>query len=121
MGNIPSQAILNKLCITDLPRDFRDIRRLGQVLISKQLLFKKVAIMPKSQPTKLKGALVNIPIETLNASSLLPRQECRGYVYFEPIRPRFMVHMLEYLKHNNKLYRDITLEPNNILENLLGA
>ena len=76
--------------------------------------------MPKCQSTRLKGALFSISIETLNASSLLPIQECKGYVYFEPIRPRFIVRMLEYLKHNNELYRDITLEPN-ILENLLGA
>ena len=29
--------------------------------------------------------------------------------------------MLEYLKHNNKRYKDIIIEPNNIPENLLGA
>ena len=29
--------------------------------------------------------------------------------------------MSEYLKHNNELYRDIAIEPNNIPENLLSA
>ena len=29
--------------------------------------------------------------------------------------------MFEYLKHNNELYRNITIEPNNIPENLLDA
>lgn len=42
-------------------------------------------------------------------------------MYFEPARPRFIKGMLEYLKHNHELYRDITTEPNNIPENLLGA
>lgn len=42
-------------------------------------------------------------------------------MYFEPVHPRFIKGMLEYLKHNHELYRDITTEPNNIPENLLGA
>ena len=29
--------------------------------------------------------------------------------------------MFEYLKHNNELHRNITMEPNNIPENLLDA
>ena len=93
--------------------------------------------MPKSQSPKLTRALCNVPIEAINASSLLPRQadsnwlvlaqlgseieEERLNVYFEPVHPTFIVLMLEYLKEKNELDRDITISPNNIPENLLGA
>ena len=54
-GNIPSQAVLKKLCVTDLPREFRDIRRSEQILISTKLLSKKVIIILKGQSPKLKS------------------------------------------------------------------
>ena len=89
--------------------------------------------MPKGQSPKLTEAFCDFPTETKNVSPLLPRQadtggfnlvvklENRGYIYFEPVRSRFIVRMLECLKDNNKLYRDCTIEPNNVAENLLGA
>lgn len=98
-----------------------------------RFLLKKVTIMPKGQSPKLTEAFCDFPTETKNVSPLLPRQadtggfnlvvklENRGYIYFEPVRSRFIVRMLECLKDNNKLYRDCTIEPNNVAENLLGA
>ena len=93
--------------------------------------------MPKSQSPKLTRALCNVPIETINASSLLPRQADRNWLvlfqlgseieeerlnlYFEPVHPKFIVLMLEYLKEKNELDRDITIAPNNIPESVLGA
>ena len=53
--------------------------------------------------------------------NLIVNLENRGYIYFEPVCSRFIVGMLDCLKDNNKLYRDVTIEPNNIPENLLGA
>ena len=104
-----------------------------QISFFLRLLLKKVAVIPKSQLPKLTEALRNVPTETEYVSSLLPRQadsngfklivklENRGYVYFEPVQSRFIVIMLESLKDNNELYRDVTIEPNNMPENLLGA
>ena len=89
--------------------------------------------MPKSQSPKLTEALCDFPTETTNVSPLLPRQadtdgfnlvvklENRGYIYFEPVHSRFIVRMLGCLKENKKLYRDVTIEPNNIAKNLLRA
>ena len=93
--------------------------------------------MPKSQSPKLTRALCDVPIETINASSLLPRQADRNWLvlfqlgseieeerlnlYFEPVHPKFIVLMLEYLKEKNELERDITIAPNNIQESVLGA
>ena len=43
--------------VCELPKEFRDIRRLERVLVARQLLFKKTNIMSKGQFPKLKGAL----------------------------------------------------------------
>ena len=49
MENIPDRAVLYKRCVTDLIKEFRDIRRLEQPLMPKILLFKKVTIILKGQ------------------------------------------------------------------------
>ena len=41
----PCQAVCNKLEIADVARVFQDLRRLEKVLISKRILFRKIAIM----------------------------------------------------------------------------
>ena len=57
--------------VCELPKEFRDIRRLERVLVARQLLFKK--IMPKGQSPKLKGALCNIPIDIVDDCNTLQR------------------------------------------------
>ena len=69
----PCQAVCNKLAVSCLPEQFKSVRKLERVLISKRLLLKKVTIMPKGQSPKLKGALCNIPVKHVDVSSLLPR------------------------------------------------
>ena len=69
----PCQAVCNKLAVSCLPEQFKSVRKLERVLISKRLLLKKVTIMPKGQSPKLKGALCNIPVKHVDVSSLLTR------------------------------------------------
>ena len=59
--------------VCELPKEFRDIRRLERVLVARQLLFKKTNIMSKGQFPKLKGALCNIPIDGVDDCNTLPR------------------------------------------------
>lgn len=48
------------MCIEPLPKELQDLR-LEKILISKKILFKKVAIMHgKGELTKLKGNISNI-------------------------------------------------------------
>ena len=56
-----------------------------------------------------------------NGFKLVVKLENRGYVYFEPVHSRFIVLMLECLKDNNELYRDVIIGPNKMSENLLGV
>ena len=51
---IPCQAVCNMLEVSELPKEFRNIRRLERVLIARQLLFKRITIIAKGQSPKLK-------------------------------------------------------------------
>ena len=119
-----------------MPNEFRGVRRLERVLVTKRILFKKVAIMPKDQSPKVKGSICNIPISEIdNNCNSLPRPAdsngviivklkreatYRGHVLFEPVIPRLIESLLQYLKKHNHLYRNIEIDIENIPEELLS-
>jgi len=65
---------LNKLENFVLPDHLDGIHKLEQVLVSKRLLFKKIAIMPKGRSPKLKGNICNVPVEVDDIMTTLPRE-----------------------------------------------
>ena len=119
-----------------MPNEFRDLRRFERVLVAKRILFKKVTIMPKGQSPKVKGSICNIPISIIeNNCNSLPRSAdsngiiivklkrkaaYRGHVLFEPVRLRLIESLLQYLKKHNHLYRNIEIDIENILDELLS-
>ena len=109
--------------------------RPGRVLISKRILSKKVTIIPKGNFPKLKGSICNVPIDTVDISDVLLRGAdsnslvviklkrkltYRGHVYFEAVRPELLNQTLMYLKENNPLYSDVSVDIGNIPDNLLS-
>ena len=101
--------------VCEVPKQFKDIRRLERIL-SRLLIFRKINMMPKGQPPKLKSALYDMPIDAVEVCNTLPlpadsngivivklkrKVQYRGYVYFESIRPNFILILLQYLKFNN--------------------
>ena len=61
-GDIPCQAVWNKLQVDDLPHEIKLLNRLEKILIGKRILFKKVAITPRGQQPKIKGTVCNVPV-----------------------------------------------------------
>ena len=72
--------------------------------------------MPKGQFPKLKGAICNIPIETMDITNTLPqgadssgllmvklkrKLNFRGHVYFQAVSPESIYAAFPYLKKNN--------------------
>ena len=122
---IPCQAVCNKLEVEAAPKVLQDLRRLEKGLISRRILFKKVAIMHgKGEFSKIKGNICNVPIETQSVCNVLPKPvnnngliivklKChlryRGQVYFEPVWLESIYAALNYLKNNNKFYEDISV------------
>ena len=135
-NNVPCQAVSNRLAVELLPKEFRDLRRLERVLVAERILFKKVTVMPKVQSPKVKGSICNIPISEIdNNCNSLPRPAdsngviivklkrkaaYRGHVFFEPVRPRLIESLLQYLRKHNHLYRNIETDIENIAEELLS-
>ena len=96
-------------------------------------MFKKVT-MPKGQSPKLKGSICNVSIDTRDITDVLPRGAdsngivmvklkrklmFHGHVYFEPVYPDIVMSALQYLKANNSLYNNISIDLNQIPENLI--
>ena len=125
----------NKLEVFNLPSELLDVNKLEKVLIAKRILFKKVVIMPKGNSPKVKGAICNVPVDAEDVCNVLPRPACsngllllklkrklmyHGHVYFEPIRPQCVINLLSYLKINNPLYNDVSIDMNQISQELLS-
>ena len=133
-NKVPCQSVSNKLKVFDFPLELRGIRRLEKVLIAKRILFKKVTIMQKGQFPKIKGAICNVPIQEDNVVNVLPRQadsngliivklkrklEYRGHMYFEAVRPRFVLEALQYLKNNNHFYKNVEIDTSNVPDEII--
>ena len=82
----------------------------------------------------MRGAICNVPIDTIDISNALPRQadsngllivklkcrlEYKGHVYFESVRPYVINQLLQYLKLNNELFSDIEIDISHIPSSLI--
>ena len=132
---MPGQTVINKLEISASPEVLIGINSLERVLISKRILFKKVTIMPKGNFPKVKASICSTSIYKVDLSDVLPRGAdsnglvviklkrkltYRGYVYFEPVWPELPNQALMYLKENNLLNTDVSVDIGNIPDNLLS-
>ena len=133
---LPCQSVSNKLALDEIPIELRSLKRLEKILISRRILFKKIAIMHgKGEFSKIRGSICNIPIEADSLCNILPRPadstgviivklkrdlRYRGYVYFEPVRVFSLYNALYYLKANNRFYKDIFIRnlPDNEIFNI---
>ena len=71
---MPCQAVFDKTSLDPIPDELKYLKKLEKDLISKRIIFKKIAIMHgKGEFAKIKGSICNIPIETANICNILPR------------------------------------------------
>ena len=128
-GKVPCQAVCNKLCVDDLPPELSLLEKLEQILIAQRIVFEKIIVMPKGQQRKIKGAICNVPVACDETCKILPRPpersgiimlklkrklEFRGHVYFQAVRPQVVLNALNWLKVNNPLYDNISVDIENI-------
>ena len=101
-GQIPCQAVHNKLMVDKIPSELECLEKLEQILISQRIVFEKIVIMPKGQQRKIKGAICNVTVECDQTCTILPRPpessgiimlklkrklDFRDHVYFQAVRP----------------------------------
>ena len=96
--------------------------------IAQRIDFEKIVVMSKGQQRKIKGAICNVPVECSQTCNVLPRPpdrsaillklkrklQFRGHVYFQAVRPQFVINALDWLIANNPLYRNIENQCDNI-------
>ena len=132
-GQVPCQAVHNKLMVDEIPSELACLEKLEQILIAQRIVFEKIVVMPKGQQRKIKGAICNVPVECDQTCSVLPRPPersgiimvklkrklaFRGHVYFQAVRPDILLNALNWLRLNNPLYSGITVNVENIDTNL---
>ena len=135
--NISWEAVCNKLEVEAAPKVLQDLRRLEKVLISRRILFKKIAIIHgKGEFSKIKGSIYNVPIATESVCNVLPRPvnnnglitvqlkrhlRYRRQVYLKPVRPKSIYVALNYLKNNSKFYEDISVSYGSTISGILNV
>ena len=129
----PCQAVVNNLFVDETPTELAALEKLEQILVAQRIVFEKIVIMPKGQQRKIKGAICNVPVECSQTCNVLPRPpdrsgiillklkrklQFRGHVYFQAVRPQFVISALNWLVANNPLYRNIEIHCDNISSDL---
>ena len=117
-GQVPCQAVYNKLMVDELPIELGCLEKLEQILIAQRIVFEKIIVMPKGQQRKIKGAICNVPVDCDQTCNVLPRPPemsgiimlklkrklaFRGHLYFQAVRPDIVLRALHWLKVNNPL------------------
>ena len=128
-GKVPCQAVYNKLLVDEIPPELDSLEKLEQILIAQRIVFEKIVVMPKGQQRKIKGAICNVPVNCDQTCNILPRPpersgiimlklkrklQFRGHVYFQAVRPEFIVNALMWLRMNNPLYSNVVTSIENI-------
>ena len=124
-GQVPCQAVYNKLMVDEIPIELRCLQKLEQILIAQRIVFEKIIVMPKGQQRKIKGAICNVPVDCDQTCNVLPRSPemsgiimlklkrklaFRGHLYFQAVRPDVVLRALHWLKVNNPLYSEVTID-----------
>lgn len=60
---LPCQAVVNNLYVDDVPTQLKSLKKIGQITIAQQIVFKKLIVVPKGQQRKIKGAIYNVLVE----------------------------------------------------------
>jgi len=128
-GRLSCQAIVNNLNVDNAPIELGNLKKLEQTIIAQRIVFEKVIVVPKGQQRKIKGAICNIPVNCDQTCNILPRPpersgiillivtrklQFRGHVYFQSVRPEFIMTALNWLTANNPLYKDIQIDCGNV-------
>ena len=128
-GQQPCQAVVNNLFVDETPTELAALEKLEQIIVAQRIVFEKIVIKPKGQQRKIKGAICNVPVECSQTCNVLPRPpdrsgiillklkrklQFRGHVYFQAVRPQFVISALNWLVANNPLYRNIEIQCDNI-------
>ena len=123
-GRIPAQSKINGLQLDAVPEVLKDLTPLERQLISTRIPFMKLLCLPRGRQYALHGPVVNVPAKFKKICTLLPRipkSACllrvklkrqlryKGHCMYQMVRPEVIKKALKWLRVNNVLYKDVTL------------
>ena len=123
-GKMPAQAKANNMSLVNVPAVLSDLNPMEVRLISLRIPFMKMVALPCGKQRAIHGPAVNVPTDLHPVCTLLPRlpsqsqvvpmkikrKLCyKGHYMYQYVRPAKVLAALEWLKENNPLYRDITI------------
>ncbi|CAB4007412.1 ATP-dependent DNA helicase PIF1 [Paramuricea clavata] len=112
-GQQPCQAVVNNLFVDETPTELAALEKLEQILVAQRIVFEKIVI--KDNKEKLKVQYVIPPDRSgIILLKLKRKLQFRGHVYFQAVRPQFVISALNWLVANNPLYRNIEIQCDNI-------
>ena len=123
-GNIPVQAKANGFKLPSIPPEFSSLNSLEVRLISLRVPFMKMVALPSGKQRCIHGPAVNVPSKLDSVCELLPRLPSetelvpfklkrklayKGHYMYDYVRPDKVMSALRWLKANNPLYKDVTI------------
>ena len=121
-GKLPPQNFTNNLYLDRIPEELADLSSLESRLLAQRVPFMKISARPSGGQRAISGAIVNVPIDTFDTCTHLPRPppnsemimlqlkrkvEYKSSVFNQYIRPSRVMAGLDYLIKNNTLYYGI--------------
>ncbi|XP_057683515.1 uncharacterized protein LOC130910330 [Corythoichthys intestinalis] len=121
-GEVPPESRINNLELEPIPAELACLNSLEQHLIALHIPFMKMLALPKGGQNGVHGPVTCVPANIVQTDNLLPRNEMDGsligvklkrkltykghyeYQFVDSVRIR---QALQYLKLNNKHYKDI--------------
>ncbi|XP_061167749.1 uncharacterized protein LOC133176667 [Saccostrea echinata] len=125
-GKIPAEAVANKMALEEIPKELEDLNSLEQHLIALHIPFIRIMALPHGGQRNVHGPVVCVPSDMKKTTSLpikqgddsllrvkLKRKLCyKGYVEYQFVNTNHIFAALNYLKRNNKWYKDIQIDTN---------
>ena len=122
---IPAEASYNNLDLVEIPEELVGLNKLEEHLIALNIPFVKLMALPKGGQHGVRGPVVCVPSNVAETVKSLPRPESedqmirvklkrklayKGYYQYEFVNKEHVERALQYLKQNNKWYRDIEID-----------
>ena len=99
-GKMPAQAKANNMSLVNVPAVLSDLNPMEVRLISLRIPFMKMVALPCGK----------LPSQSQVVPMKIKRKLCyKGHYMYQYVRPAKVLAALEWLKENNPLYRDITI------------
>ncbi|KAK3088416.1 hypothetical protein FSP39_018892 [Pinctada imbricata] len=123
-GRIPPESTSNNMSLDDIPDKLKVLNSLEENLVAKHITFMKLAMLPQGAQNAIHGPVVCVP-SNLNKAASLPRHEdndlilrvklkrklsYKGHHDFKFVNTSHVYDALQYLKENNKWYKDTEIK-----------